>query len=243
MARSKKEIPHYYLRTDIDLTRATAWTGWGLAGAGTWLVTLAALWSYVLGAAATVKAEVPAGGILIARDLRDNYEQLVNDAGTDPGQPATTTNVDQPANGSVLPDMVAKADLQPAPEAEVNVAVAPDMPPPADRSEPAIVDVTFEVVENVATIDPGKGTETTTWGYKLIDGPEGLVVGTPGPAVRARVGDVLRFTIVNPDGNKNPHNVDFHAVTGQGGGAEATTVAPGETRTIEARLLYPGFFM
>jgi plastocyanin len=32
-------------------------------------------------------------------------------------------------------------------------------------------------------------------------------------------------------------------VTGQGGGAEATTVAPGETRTIEARLLYPGFFM
>jgi nitrite reductase (NO-forming) len=37
--------------------------------------------------------------------------------------------------------------------------------------------------------------------------------------------------------------VDFHAVTGQGGGAEATTVLPGETRTIEARLLYPGFFM
>ncbi|MGH3649285.1 MAG: plastocyanin/azurin family copper-binding protein, partial [Acidimicrobiia bacterium] len=34
-----------------------------------------------------------------------------------------------------------------------------------------------------------------------------------------------------------------HAVTGQGGGAEATTVAPGETKTIEARLLYPGFFM
>jgi pyruvate dehydrogenase E2 component (dihydrolipoamide acetyltransferase) len=25
MARSKREIPHYYLRTDIDLTRATAW--------------------------------------------------------------------------------------------------------------------------------------------------------------------------------------------------------------------------
>lgn len=39
-------------RVELELTRATAWTGWGLAGAGTWLVTLAALWSYVLGAAA-----------------------------------------------------------------------------------------------------------------------------------------------------------------------------------------------
>ena len=40
-----------------------------------------------------------------------------------------------------------------------------------------------------------------------------------------------------------PHNVDFHAVTGQGGGAANTTVAPGGTATIEARLLYPGMFM
>ena len=39
-------------RVELELTRATAWTGWGLAGAGTWLVTLAALWSYVLGVAA-----------------------------------------------------------------------------------------------------------------------------------------------------------------------------------------------
>ena len=40
-----------------------------------------------------------------------------------------------------------------------------------------------------------------------------------------------------------PHNVDFHAVTGQGGGAADTTVAPGATAVIEARLLYPGIFM
>jgi copper-containing nitrite reductase len=53
----------------------------------------------------------------------------------------------------------------------------------------------------------------------------------------------MRFTITNPAGNTHPHNVDFHAVTGQGGGAEATTVAPGETTTIEARLLYPGLYM
>ena len=40
-----------------------------------------------------------------------------------------------------------------------------------------------------------------------------------------------------------PHNVDFHAVTGMGGGAKDLTVAPGETATIEARMLYPGMFM
>ena len=95
----------------------------------------------------------------------------------------------------------------------------------------------------VSMIDPATGVETETWGYKLVDGSDGIVVGTPGPIIRARVGDILRFTITNPSANHNPHNVDFHAVTGQGGGAEATTVAPGETKTIEARLLYPGFFM
>jgi nitrite reductase (NO-forming) len=150
---------------------------------------------------------------------------------------------DDNATVDVLPTLVAKSKLPPAPEDERNVGVAPEMPPAATRTDQAIVEVAFEVVENVSTIDPAKGTQHETWGYRIADGPDTLVVGTPGPVIRARVGDVLRFTITNPEGNQHPHNVDFHAVTGQGGGAEATTVAPGETRTIEARLLYPGFFM
>ena len=144
---------------------------------------------------------------------------------------------------SVLPAIVPKAELGPVPAGEVNVAVAPLVPPAATRAEPAIVDVTFELVENVATIDPASGIEFETWGYRLVGSSEGAVIGTPGPIIRARVGDLLRFTIINPDTNTHPHNVDFHAVTGQGGGAADTVVAPGETKTIEARLLYPGFFM
>ncbi len=147
------------------------------------------------------------------------------------------------ADGSVLPDLVPKAELALAPEDEVNVAAAPAMPPAATRDGPAIVDVEFEVVENVSTIDPASGTQHETWGYRVVGGDDQVVTGTPGPVIRARVGDVLRFTVTNPEGNRSPHNVDLHAVTGQGGGAEATTVAPGETRTIEARLLYPGFFL
>lgn len=143
----------------------------------------------------------------------------------------------------VLPEIIPKGDLAPAPSSEVNVATAPAVPPASGRTEPAIVDVTFEVVEGVSVIDAESGIEFETWGYRIVDGADGVVAGTPGPVIRARVGDVLRFTIVNPGTSTHPHNVDFHAVTGQGGGAEATTVAPGETRTIEARLLYPGFFM
>ncbi|MGH8873073.1 MAG: plastocyanin/azurin family copper-binding protein [Acidimicrobiia bacterium] len=143
----------------------------------------------------------------------------------------------------VIPAMVPKDQLLPVPAGEVNVAIAPEMPPASGRANQAIVEVHLEVVEGVSMVNPVTGVETETWGYGLVDGPDGLVVGTPGPVIRARVGDVLRFTITNPATNHNPHNVDFHSVTGQGGGAEATTVAPGETKTIEARLLYPGFFM
>ena len=151
-----------------------------------------------------------------------------------------------PAHGAspievVTPDLVPKAELPMAPEDEVNVSVAPAVPAASGRTTPAMVDVEFEIVEQVTAIDPASGVEYETWGYR-IPGDE-TVSGTPGPMVRARVGDVLRFTIHNPEGNSMPHNVDFHAVTGQGGGAANTTVAPGMTAIIEARLLYPGMFM
>ncbi len=113
------------------------------------------------------------------------------------------------------------------------------MPAAANRNTQAIVDVHFDVVEGVQAIDPN-GTQYTTWGYRL-HGDESVTTGTPGPIIRARVGDILRFTLTN--NGAMPHNVDFHAVTGQGGGAADTTVAPGQSATIEARLLYPGIFM
>ncbi len=142
----------------------------------------------------------------------------------------------------ITPRLTPKASLELAPEDEVNVAIAPAMPPAATRTDQRIVEVHFDVVENVSAIDPATGVEFETWGYK-ISGDDTPVIGTPGPVVRARVGDILRFTITNLPGNTHPHNVDFHAVTGQGGGAADTVVAPGETAVIEARLLYPGVFM
>jgi copper-containing nitrite reductase len=40
-----------------------------------------------------------------------------------------------------------------------------------------------------------------------------------------------------------PHNVDFHAVTGPGGGATVTTVVQGEERVAWFKLLHPGLFV
>ncbi len=154
---------------------------------------------------------------------------------------AAPAGMDDPL-ADVIPEFTPKAQLEPTPADEVNVSYAPDVPARATRTDQRIVDVSFEVVENVVSIDPATGLEFETWGYKVA-GDDEVVTGAPGPMIRARVGDVLRFTIINPVGNTHPHNVDFHAVTGQGGGAEDTVVAPGETAVIEARLLYPGLYM
>ncbi|MDL2335567.1 MAG: plastocyanin/azurin family copper-binding protein [Chloroflexota bacterium] len=154
------------------------------------------------------------------------------------GAIASPTSVPQTGD-SVLPVLTPKADLQPVPAGEVNTAYAPNVPPAATRTNQAIVEVHFDVIEGVKAIDPN-GLEYTTWGYRL-HGDNTVTTGTPGPIIRARVGDVLRFMLTNV--GSMPHNVDFHAVTGQGGGAKDLTIAPGETATIEARMLYPGMFM
>jgi nitrite reductase (NO-forming) len=178
--------------------------------------------------------------LMIALALGGGGTTVGQEPGDSSAQPEPTTAPGVTA-GSVIPELTPKADLALAPEGEVNVAVAPDVPPAADRTEQAIVEVSFDIVEGIQAIDPATGVEYETWGYRI--GGTDVVTGTPGPIVRARVGDVLRFTITNLAGNTHPHNVDFHAVTGQGGGAADTTVAPGETVAIEARLLYPGIFM
>jgi nitrite reductase (NO-forming) len=54
---------------------------------------------------------------------------------------------------------------------------------------------------------------------------------------------VVNITLTNLATNGRPHNIDFHAVTGQGGGAAGLTASPGETASIQIRLLYPGAFM
>jgi nitrite reductase (NO-forming) len=180
-----------------------------------------------------------APGWTVAPSAKSSSQPGVGLSGSASGAPASTSTPSGVTDDNVIPALTPKSQLKPTPAGEVNTSYAPNVPPAATRDYQAIIDVHFDVVEGVKAIDPN-GTEYATWGYRL-HGDDTVTTGTPGPMIRLRVGDVLRFTLTN-DGTM-PHNVDFHAVTGQGGGAKDLTVAPGQSATIEARMLYPGMFM
>ncbi|HIG34323.1 MAG TPA: nitrite reductase, copper-containing [Candidatus Poseidoniales archaeon] len=107
-----------------------------------------------------------------------------------------------------------------------------DVPPPTGRSEVSEVHIYMEAVEVVAQIE--EGTTFTYWTYN------GTV---PGPMFRARVGDTVFVHFSNHEDSTMHHNVDFHAVTGQGGGAAATESAPGTTSTFSFKAMHPGLFV
>ncbi|MCB1246045.1 MAG: cupredoxin domain-containing protein, partial [Acidimicrobiia bacterium] len=143
---------------------------------------------------------------------------------------------------SVIPELTPVAELQSAPADEEHVFYAPDAGKTITRDYQAKYEVRLEVLENVCELDAANGVSIDMWGYR-VEGDDEVVCGTPAPVLRGRVGDFVTITLINLPDNTHPHNIDFHAVTGQGGGAEKLTVAPGETASISIRLLYSGAFM
>lgn len=65
----------------------------------------------------------------------------------------------------------------------------------------------------------------------------------PGPFIRIRVGDNVTINVTNAKDSSHIHSVDFHAVTGPGGGAAVTQVAPGQTKSFSFKALHPGLFV
>lgn len=107
-----------------------------------------------------------------------------------------------------------------------------DLPPPITRREPQTVKVELETKELEARLD-GR----TTYRYWTFNGT------VPGPFVRVRVGDTVEVTLKNHDDSTMMHNVDFHGVNGPGGGAVATSAAPGEKKGFTFKALNPGIFV
>ena len=193
------------------------------------LVTVAGLVAACAPAATAPHWTFPAGGGAGATD------QPAATPTSTPAGPITTAT-------SVVPELTPIAELAPAPAGERHVSYAPDAGDPIARDYQAAYEVRLEVLENVCPIDAEKGVRVSMWGYR-VEGDTQVTCGTPGPVLRGRVGDAVTITLTNLPGNTHPHNIDFHAVTGQGGGAADLTVVPGETRSITVRLLYPGAFM
>jgi nitrite reductase (NO-forming) len=65
----------------------------------------------------------------------------------------------------------------------------------------------------------------------------------PGPMLRVREGDTVEISLTNDPTSLHHHNIDLHAVTGPGGGAELTNVNPGETKTFRFKALNPGLYI
>lgn len=107
-----------------------------------------------------------------------------------------------------------------------------NVPPPLGRTEAANVLIDLETVEVEAHLD-----ERAMFRFWTFNGT------VPGPFQRVRVGDTVEVRLRNNEDSWFAHNVDFHAVTGPGGGAEVTTAYPGEERRFRFKALNPGLYV
>ena len=149
---------------------------------------------------------------------------------------------EKPAEGSAASTeaVASAADTQasaetPSGELPVIDAVmthAPEAPPPVNRDYPAKVIVKMETIEKVMTMADGVEYKYWTFGGDV-----------PGQMIRVREGDTVEVHFSNHPTSTVPHNVDFHAATGTGGGAEASFTAPGHTSTFSFKTLQPGLYI
>jgi nitrite reductase (NO-forming) len=130
------------------------------------------------------------------------------------------------------PDMAHGGAVAPAAAGGVPRLPLPPVAPPVGQREATTVQYTVEIKEVVATLDDG-----VTYTYWTFGGT------VPGPMLRVRQGDTVELTLTNNAASQVQHNIDLHAVTGPGGGAEATMVNPGESKTIRFQALNPGVFV
>ena len=107
-----------------------------------------------------------------------------------------------------------------------------DLPPPIGQRGPQRVKVELETVEVTGHLADGATYRYWTFNQKV-----------PGPFVRVRVGDTVEVRLKNHDDSVVMHNVDFHAVTGPGGGAKATDAPPGDSRSFEFTAINPGLYV
>ena len=116
----------------------------------------------------------------------------------------------------------------------VNDISAPTSVPAAAQKadEDGIVRISLEAQEVIG--ETAAGIYFNYWTYNKQ---------VPGPFLRIREGDTVELTLSNHPSSLHSHNIDLHAVTGPGGGAVLTNVAPGETKTFRWKALNPGLFI
>ena len=109
---------------------------------------------------------------------------------------------------------------------------APNVPAPITRNHSTKVIVNLEMSEKKMRL--ADGVEYTMWTFG------GSV---PGKFLRVREGDLVELRLSNHSSSTMPHNIDLHAVTGPGGGAEASLTMPGQESVFTFTAMNPGLFI
>lgn len=134
-----------------------------------------------------------------------------------------------------FPAQAQTADIAALPRQKVSL-VAPPFVHEHDqvaKGGPKVVEFTMKIEEKPIVIDD----EGTTLRGMTFNG------SIPGPMMVVHEGDYLELTLVNPETNEMPHNIDFHAATGALGGGALTHVNPGEQVTLRFKATRTGTFV
>jgi nitrite reductase (NO-forming) len=106
------------------------------------------------------------------------------------------------------------------------------LPKPVGKRAPKQLNLELEAIELEARLADGATFRYWTFNRQV-----------PGPFVRLRVGDTMTVRFKNAKDSTMIHSVDFHAVTGPGGGAAATQTSPGNNTEFTFKALNPGIFV
>lgn len=101
------------------------------------------------------------------------------------------------------------------------------------KSGPEIVEFEMTIIEKSIVLDE----EGTTFPAMTFNGT------VPGPLMVVHQDDYVELTLINPETNTMPHNIDFHSATGALGGGELTLINPGEKVMLRFRATRAGTFV
>lgn len=127
---------------------------------------------------------------------------------------------------------IAATDIKVSGQSDAELTAPPNVPAPVGNRPATKLVVHMEVTEEEGTM-----TDGVTYTYWTFGG------SVPGSFIRTRVGDEVEFHLKNHPDSKLPHNIDLHAVTGPGGGAASSFVAPGHETVFSFKVLNPGLYV
>ena len=191
--------------------------------------------------------------LVLARGLLVALPLAVAVAGCDrtaPDAPAATKKAQAPTNGRDDPDDASRLTLKTPParlttERHTGPFAAGDALSMSAQVKPlasgAVKEVRLDTTHKIIEIAPGVMFSAWTFGDQV-----------PGPVVRARVGDRIKFSMTNRSDEPAPglkvmappmmHSMDFHSamVSPQD---KYRSIAPGQTLEFEFVANYPGVYM